>query len=125
MLQTQTETILSAALNVPIRLLVSYLSRYVESGGSGGGLSAMHVPQMSHHSFAPEAAPVLQPPHAAAVLVAHHALGADGQVALQPLVGHEDLGGDTHAEDTRVRTRWAVKRWLRLREERSPRPRPR
>lgn len=53
----------------------------------------MEPPSRSYNRLAPEAAPVLQPPHAAAVLVAHYALGADGQVAFQPLVGHGHLGG--------------------------------
>ena len=45
----------------------------------------------THHGLAPEAAPVLQTQHAAACLVTHRALGAHGQVALQPLVRHGDL----------------------------------
>lgn len=40
---------------------------------------------------APEAAPVLQPHHRAARLVADHALGRHRQVALHPLVGHHDV----------------------------------
>lgn len=46
----------------------------------------------TYDGLAPEAAPVLQSPHAATVLVTHHAFGTDGQVAFQPLVGHEHLG---------------------------------
>jgi len=53
---------------------------------------------VSYDGFAPEAAPVLQPPHAATVLVTHHTPGADRQVALQPLVGHEHLGPHTHTQ---------------------------
>lgn len=47
----------------------------------------------TYDGLAPEAAPVLQPPHAATVLVTHHTFGTDWQVAFQPLVRHEDLGG--------------------------------
>jgi len=45
----------------------------------------------TYDGLAPEAAPVLQPPHAAAVLVTHHAFGTDGQVSFQPLVWHGHL----------------------------------
>lgn len=45
----------------------------------------------AHHGLAPEAAPVLKAQHAAARLVTHRALGAHGQVPLQPLVRHGDL----------------------------------
>lgn len=47
---------------------------------------------LAHHGLAPQAAPVLQAQHAAAGLVARRALGAHGQVSLQPLVRHGDLG---------------------------------
>lgn len=46
---------------------------------------------LAHHGLAPQAAPVLQAQHAAAGLVARRALGAHGQVSLQPLVRHGDL----------------------------------
>lgn len=46
---------------------------------------------LAHHGLAPEAAPVLQTQHAATGLVTHCALGAHGQVPLQPLVRHGDL----------------------------------
>lgn len=45
----------------------------------------------THRDLAPEAAPVLQAQHAAAGLVTHRALGAHGQVPLQPLVRHRNL----------------------------------
>lgn len=45
----------------------------------------------TYDGFAPQAAPVLQPPDAAAVPVAHHTLSTDRQVPLQPLVWHRHL----------------------------------
>lgn len=50
-----------------------------------------HGSVSTHDGLAPEAAPVLQPTHAATVLVAHHAFGTDRQVSFQPLVRHEHL----------------------------------
>lgn len=55
----------------------------------GWRLNSIHT----YDSLAPEAAPVLQSPHAATVLITHHTFGADGQIAFQPLVGHGHLEG--------------------------------
>lgn len=46
---------------------------------------------MPYHSFAPEAAPVLQSQYAATCLITHGTLGTDWQVAFQPLVRHSNL----------------------------------
>ena len=59
---------------------------------------------VSHHGFAPQAAPVLEPQHAAARLIAHRTLGTDRKVPFQPLVWHCNLKNTrTHAQiNTRV-----------------------
>lgn len=46
----------------------------------------------TYDGLTPEAAPVLQPPHAATRLIAHNTFGTDWQVAFQPLVRHGHLG---------------------------------
>lgn len=68
--------------------------------GTPGGVGCAAIPTRAfprppeghtHRDLAPEAAPVLQAQHAAAGLVTHRALGAHGQVPLQPLVRHGNL----------------------------------
>lgn len=55
-------------------------------------MQGAHCP---YNGFAPQAPPVLQPPHAAAGPVADGTACAHGQVALQPLVGHGHLQAGT------------------------------